>query len=310
MCAGCASLFTRAGEDFAEGMVADLSRDDRVGQVEAVVRRVLLGLADGLEEDLGPELQAQVARLVAAALSEAASADRQEELAGLAERLTVAVTSATSDQIGEGLRTDVGPAIATVIERDVVPAMSRSFEERMSPGLARAMSEHLAPATAEAMDADISPALARLARGVVREVTDEMAQQLAEDGGLEAAFRYQRRATLEEVDGMVAGRVDEATDAARAVVDRTFALASLAIGVLGALLLGALSLWFRQRRQSQAFEAALEVVTSNIRQAATEQRDVVTMVDTLRKTDRGTSGARALDAFLNDRPHLKVDKRG
>lgn len=80
--------------------------------------------------------------------------------------------------------------------------------------------------------------------------------------------------------------------------------------MLGALLLGALSLWFRQRRQSQAFEAALEVVTSNIRQAATEQRDVVTMVDTLRKTDRGTSGARALDAFLNDRPHLKVDKRG
>lgn len=132
-----------------EGLVDGLSDDERAARLEAIserfVGRLARALGDGLKDEITPQVRELVATSVGAAMDEAlgpASRRRAEEAAAGITRHAIGALVAGSS---EGLRRDVGPALAHVIDEDVGPALERLIAERLIPAMMRSLAAEAPP---------------------------------------------------------------------------------------------------------------------------------------------------------------------
>ncbi|MEZ4452860.1 MAG: hypothetical protein R3B09_25605 [Nannocystaceae bacterium] len=133
----------------SEGMLDGLGDEERAARLEAIserfVQRLSKALGDGLRDEITPKAERLIADSVRAAMDEALSPSNrrraEEAAAGITRHTIAALVTASSD----GLRDDVGPALAHVIDEDVGPALERMIAERLVPAMIRSISAEATP---------------------------------------------------------------------------------------------------------------------------------------------------------------------
>jgi hypothetical protein len=280
----CGAFFRSSGAEMGRGMSGAMVEEARAGNLDPLVEHTVRAVAEAAEVELTPRVERDVRRIVQAALAELDPDARGEELDAFARRITTSIV----DTLGAGL--------------------SGVTEERIGPAIGRVLREDVLPALSEILRDDLGPATESLVVRSVRGGSEELAASLMPGGALDRAFEHQRRVALQDIESAFGRQLDETESFTGRFSDRVIGAAA-AFSVLVALAaLVAGWLWWRSRAQARAYEQALEVMTSLIREEAGRSGDVASLVGSLRALDRGAEGTAALDSFLDRRPHLKVPK--
>ncbi|MBL9100044.1 MAG: hypothetical protein JNL82_03745 [Myxococcales bacterium] len=98
-------------------------------------------LSDSLENELGPAAAHSAERLVASTLHAALSPQTRKGAAQMVDAVTRAAVAGFSESAGEGLRDDLGPAIAKVLQVDLGPALERVVADNLVPAMDEALCE-------------------------------------------------------------------------------------------------------------------------------------------------------------------------
>lgn len=106
-------------------------RDLSARYIGAVTKAV----ADGLEHDLGPAAAASAEQVVGGVLHTALSPRTRNDAAKMVDVVTRHLVTALTESSAEGLRDDLGPALAKVLEDDLGPALERTLHANIAPAL-------------------------------------------------------------------------------------------------------------------------------------------------------------------------------
>lgn len=117
-------------------------RDVSTAYIDAVTRAV----AKGLDEQLGPAATHQAEQFVQGVLASALSPKTREGAARMVDTITRRTVTALTQSAGQGLRDDLGPALAKVMKEDLGPAMQQVIAENLAPAIKDAMGDGVAPA--------------------------------------------------------------------------------------------------------------------------------------------------------------------
>lgn len=113
--------------------------DERMAKVRDVTSKFIASttkaIAEGLENDLGPAAAHSAEQLVGATLHTALSPRTRREASQMVDAITRAAVTGLSESAGEGLREDLGPAIAKVLAEDLGPAVERVLADNVVPAI-------------------------------------------------------------------------------------------------------------------------------------------------------------------------------
>jgi hypothetical protein len=129
--------------EMVDGLVGgglDSATDDqRMAKVRDVSTRyiaaVTKAVADGLENDLGPAAADSAQKVVAGVLASALSPKTRQDAGLMVSTVTRHLVTSFSQSAGQGLRDDLGPALAKVLEDDLGPAMEHVISDNLAPAI-------------------------------------------------------------------------------------------------------------------------------------------------------------------------------
>lgn len=276
----------RLAEAVATAATAGLSDPEReallTARAAALVDALAPAFADALKTELGPALRAEWAAAIRDGARALTQDPARQDLLGFVltlERATVdTLGPRLRAQAAAGLRDELGPAAAVVLETQLAPAF------------ARALTDSLAPAARLTMAEQLNPALVELTRASTRAMLEEVATAMR--GELGEAIREDRETWFTAFQ-------EEADAFARAMA--AFA-AVLALGLVGVLLA-----WRRAAAQGAQRLAAVELLTAAIKEEVLRDPTQTELVRRVRELGRGTPAGDALRGILNERRHLKVE---
>lgn len=113
--------------------------DERMAKVRDLsgkyVGTLSKAIADGLEHDLGPAAAHSAEQMVGSVLHTALSPRTRREAAQMVDSVTRHLVTALSESSAEGLRDDLGPAVAKVLQEDLGPAVEHVLRENLGPAM-------------------------------------------------------------------------------------------------------------------------------------------------------------------------------
>lgn len=283
----------RLGQAALQGVLAGLTDEEQSALVRARAVEFVDALAPSLGEALGAQIGPALRRELVAAVSESALAVSSDESRRQLSELAAEVSRSIVDTLGPRIRAqlqagveELGPSAAEALDVHLGPALSRLLTQSIGPAVQTTLQDNLAPA----MRDHLNPALTELTRTSTAAMLDELAKSL--DGPLGAALERTRRDTLNDVN---------------TAADAWVRALGGAAGLLLVGLVGALTFLRRTWRTSDSRLRSLELLTGVLKEQATTDPELVTVIERIRSTGKDTPGGRYLSEFLDERKHLKVE---
>jgi hypothetical protein len=258
------------------------------GLLDEYTRQFMTGISQQLDAELGPAVERQVRRSVAAVLDELTAEQRQAGLAQLTER----ITAAAMDGLGESLERQLQQRFS----------ISDSIEHKLGPALARTMVKDIGPAAQSVLEDDLGPGLAHMMRGELGDAITDTVGNSAEAVGQRFAVGARREVSpvIDHFFDRLQGAMQEGRQGAESVFQVVMAVVlALSVGVLGVLL------YFRHREAKARYDALHLVVREISRMSAVEPATLA-LVSQIKKSGEGSVGGETLSAFLRKHPSLKV----
>lgn len=267
--------------EMVEGLVTGAFQsgtdDERMEKVRDIsgkyIAAVTRAVADGLEHDLGPAAAHSAQQLVGATLHTALSPRTRKEAAEMVDAITRAAVDGFSESAGEGLREDLGPAIAKVLQDDLGPALER------------ALADNILPVVDGALD-DVMPSVNDAARGLTHAALLGVSDAL-DDEQFQAALGRFTDKMLERADSTLNKGIAASTIAALAL--------GLLVLVLG-LLVGRAFLVRRRIEKERAHSERMLLLVVQAMQTAKDKPEIEALLREIheRETDLADEG------FLDD----------
>lgn len=115
------------------------TEDERMAHVRDIsgkyIATVTKAVADGLEHDLGPAAADSAQKVVAGVLASALSPKTRQDAGLMVSTVTRHLVASFAQSAGQGLRDDLGPALAKVLEDDLGPALEHVIADNLAPAL-------------------------------------------------------------------------------------------------------------------------------------------------------------------------------
>lgn len=129
--------------DMVGGILASsvdtMTDDERMARVRDMsgkyVGSLSKAIADSLDKDLGPAAAASAEKLVAGVLASALSPKTRHDAGLMVDTVTRRLITALTESGAEGLRDDLGPAIAKVLQEDLGPALEHTMRTNIGPAV-------------------------------------------------------------------------------------------------------------------------------------------------------------------------------
>jgi hypothetical protein len=242
-----------------------------VAQLDASIDRFVRTVLHAASQELDGEVSPAMSRAVRAAVDAALAAILDDGTIRRVENIADALTAAALAGFARGIRDQVGPAMASALDRSLGPAMQRAIENNVGPAVAATLRKDLTPALADA---------ARCASAAAGEGFAAGAGKAIENG-------------IEPLLGRAQQVLDRADQDSHAIA-RSVLVATLGM-IAGVLAIG---LWLRHRT-AVAARAALQLVTREIG----EMRTAPAVQELGRRIKTAGEGSTA-GAFLAD--HLRA----
>ncbi len=187
----------KAIADLAEAMtggvldgLGDEERATRLGELsERLVSRLIAATSQGIRDELSPSVQSLVEGTVSRALERALGPKTQRDAKALAAGVAREAAATMITSTSRGLKDELGPALADVIDDDIGPALERLLAERLIPALSKGIEHDIGPAIsrvlASTVDSELntlatSPAVAALSREIAKQVVIGMDEGVKE----------------------------------------------------------------------------------------------------------------------------------
>jgi hypothetical protein len=279
--------------EVTDGVIAGL--DARMQQanlsraIDDYVSAFLRTASRELDEHIGPAVERQVRAVVAATVDELLAEPVIGRAAAAADRITRAALAAVGDETAATLVADLGPAVAQALEHAIAPALGRALTDSLGPSLAKVLHDDIAAALTGSLK-ELTPVLAAAAR--------ESSEASA--GGFIVGAVDELTPKLDELSRRIDEKLARGEHGLRTAAVVVAAGAAALIAILAVLLI-------LGRRQTHDREAALELVTGQIRLLGDEP-GVQTLLSRIRAAGQLSKAGDALAAYLRRNPAVRVPR--
>jgi hypothetical protein len=260
-------------EAMTSGALDGLSDEARAERLQAIseemVTRLIAAAGEGLREEITPSVEQLVERTVSSAIERALGPATRRDAEALARGVVREAAATMVTSAATGLREELGPALAGVIEEDLEPALERALAEKLIPALAKAMDEEVRPL----LKAMIAEFTREAAKQVVLGIDDALVE-------LEIVDPVERRALIKSITGSV-GR------GARIAELLAWLLAVVAI-ILAVFLVRALLRARTLSERTERMERTFDALVRKVRESGRDDpwiRDLVDVAEAVRESE-------------------------
>lgn len=180
----------RAAHDLTEaltrGAVDGLTDEQKLVQVrrasDEYVRAIARAVGEALDGDVGPALTRRVEAVVGGAVASALRPGNAALARHFVDHVTRGAVVAFTRSSADGLREDLGPALAAVLADDVGPALAGVIADDVGPALRGVIARELKPAIDAATGGDAQRAAGALSRSLSAQIVLGVNDGLSELG--------------------------------------------------------------------------------------------------------------------------------